>query len=98
MARGSEAPPPMEPPLEVPRNTSHMEIYLPLGSTEGAYDVRITSSSGEVLVSQAGEAKLARGSTGLSIDLGISLRRPGKYVLQIRRHTSEWVSFALNIR
>jgi hypothetical protein len=97
MTRGSEALPSTRP-LEIPRNTSHLEIYLPLGSSEGAYDIRISSPSGEVLVSQVAEAKLASGSTGLSVDLGISLRRPGKYLLQIRRHASEWVSFALNIR
>jgi hypothetical protein len=62
MARGTE-PPPAESPLEIPRNVSQLEIYLPLESNEGRYDVRVTSVRGEPLVSGSGEAKLERGLT-----------------------------------
>lgn len=97
MARGIE-PPPTEPPLEIPRNASRMEIFLPLGSTDGPYDLRITTVRGELLFSGAGEAKLEEGVTKLRVDLKMSLARPGNYLLQIRRQTSEWVSFPLQIR
>jgi hypothetical protein len=97
MTRGSE-PPPTEPPLEIPRNVSHLEIYLPLGSSDGPYDVRITSVRNEPLFLKTGEAKLNQGLTVLSVDLGTSLSRPGNYLLQLRRPTAEWVSFQLHIR
>jgi len=97
MARGIE-PPPTEPPLEIPRNASHLEIFLPLGSNDGPYDLRVTTGRGELLFSGAGEAKLEQGVTTLRVDLRMSLARPGNYLLQIHRHTSEWVSFPLQIR
>jgi hypothetical protein len=97
MARGSE-PPPTELPLEVPRNVSHLEIYLPLGSSDGRYDFRVTSVRDELLFSATAEARLNEGLTVLRVDLGKSLTRPGNYLLQIRRHDSGWVSFPLQVR
>jgi hypothetical protein len=97
MARGTK-PPPTEPPLEIPLNVSHLEIYLPLGSSDGPYDVRVTSVQGEPLVSGSGEAKLERGLTVLRLDLGMQLSGRGHYILQIRRHASDWASFPLQIR
>jgi hypothetical protein len=96
LARGTE--PQTEPPLEIPRNASHLEIYLPLGSSDGSYDVRVASARGEPLFSGTGEAKLQQGSTVLRIDLGMSLTKPDRYLLQIRRGNSEWVSFPLQLR
>jgi hypothetical protein len=97
MARGTK-PPPTEPPLEIPRNASHLDIYLPLGSSDGPYDVRITSVQGEPLVSGSGEAKLERGLTLLRANLKMSAASSGNYLLQIRRHGSDWVSFSVQIR
>ena len=97
VARGTE-PPPTEPPLEIPRNVSRLEIYLPLGSSEGPYDVRITSVRNEPLFLKTGDAKLNQGLTVLSVDLGASLSSPGDYLLQLRRPTAEWFSFPLHIR
>ena len=96
MARGTE-PPPSEPPVEIPRNVSHLDIYLPLGSSEGAYDIRIISVRGEPLFSGDGEAKLDRQLTVLRVERRISLEKHGNYVLQIRRHASEWMSFPLHV-
>lgn len=97
LARGTE-PPPTEPPLEISRNVSHLDIYLPLGSSEGSYYLRITSAQGEPVLSGMGEAKLDQGLTVLHVDLRISLARSGNYLLQLRRPTGEWVSFPLRIR
>jgi hypothetical protein len=97
MTRGTE-PPPSEPPLEIPRNVSHVDIYLPLGSSEGSYEVRLTSIGGETVFEGPGEAKLEQGTTALRIDLGNSLATPGNYFLQLRRPSSEWASFPLRIR
>jgi len=97
MSRGTE-PPPAEPPLEIPRNVGHLDIYLPLGSSEGSYDGRISSVSGEPLISGTGQAKLEQGLTVLHVDFGISSVRPGRYLLQIRKQQSEWASFSLQIR
>ena len=84
MARGTE-PPPTEPPLEIPRNASHLDIYLPLGSSDGPYDLRVTTVRGELLFSGPGEAKLKKGVTTLRVDLRMSLARPGNYLLEIHQ-------------
>jgi hypothetical protein len=97
MARGTETPPP-EPPLEVQRNVSDLEIYLPLGSSTGPYDVRVTSVRNEALSSGSGDAKLEEGLTVLRVELGERLATPGTYILQIRKAPSEWVSFPLQVR
>ena len=94
MARGTE-PPLSEPPLEIPRNVSRLEIYLPLGSSEGPYEVRVASIRGEPLVSGSGEARIKEGLTLLPVDLKFSLDKSAKYLLQVRKQGSEWVSFAL---
>ncbi len=97
MARGTE-PPVTEPALQLPRNVAHLDIYLPLGSNDGPYDLRISSVGNELFFSGTGVAKLNEGVTVLPIDLGRSLAKPGDYLLQIRRHNSEWVSFSVQIR
>jgi hypothetical protein len=97
MTRGTERPP-SEPPLEIPRNIAHLDIYLPLGSSEGSYEVRLASISGKTVFAGLGEAKLEQGTTALRIDLGRPLTTPGNYFLQLRRPSSEWASFPLRIR
>lgn len=97
LTRGTE-PPPTEPPLEISRNVSHLDIYLPKGSNDGSYDVRVTSVRSEPLFSGTGEATLEQGLTLLRVDLSMSSAKPGNYLLQIRRDDSEWVSFPLEIR
>jgi len=97
MARGTETRP-TEVPLEIQRNAAHLEIYLPLGSSEGFYDVRIASTRGEPLLTETGKAKIDQGVTRLHVDLRTQLPRPGSYVLQLRKPTAEWVSFPLLIR
>jgi hypothetical protein len=97
MVRGMQ-PPPLELPLEVPRNVSRLEIYLPLGSSDGTYDLRISSGRDQPLFSGTGEAKLEQGLTVLRVDLRTSLSNRGRYLLQIRKRHAEWVSFPLEVR
>jgi hypothetical protein len=96
MARGTE-PPPAEPPLEIPRNVSHLDIYLPLGSSDGPYDVRVTTAKGDLVLSATGVAKVEGGITSLRIDANLSSASPGLCVLQLRRVGSEWTSYRLRI-
>lgn len=63
-----------------------------------AYDVCITSTSGEPLVAEKAEAKLEHGLTVLRVEFGMSSAKPGKYLLQLRTHASEWSSFPLQVR
>jgi len=95
--RGTESNP-AEPPLEINHAATHWNIYLPLGSSEGQYDIRIVTPSGEILFAAGGTAKLADQITSLQIPASLSSSRSGRYVLQIRRTGSEWSSYPLLLR
>jgi len=95
--RGSEGGPAL-PPLVMVRNVSHLEIYLPLGSDEGLYDVRITTTHGEPLLAATGRTRLEQGLTSIGIDMPPSRMQSGRYILKIRKRGSEWFSFPLVVR
>ena len=95
--RGTESNP-AEPPLEINHVATHWNIYLPLGSSEGQYDIRIVTPSGEILFAAGGIAKLADQITSLRIPASLSSSRSGRYVLQIRKTGSEWSSYPLLLR
>jgi hypothetical protein len=89
---------PAEPPLEINHAATHWNIYLPLGSSEGQYDIRIVTPSGEIVFAAVGTAKLADQITSLQIPASLSSSRSGRYVLQIRKTGSEWSSYPLLLR
>jgi len=97
VSRGPESNP-SERPLEVNRAATHWTIYLPLGSAEGTYDVRIVTLSGEPLVATSGTAKLKDQVTSLYVAANFSPARPGRYVLEFRRAGAEWNSFPILLR
>jgi hypothetical protein len=85
-----------EPPLEVNRAATHWNIYLPLGSSEGPYDVRVVTQSGESILAASSTAKLADQITSLKAAVRLSSMRSGRYILQLPgRGLVEWNSYAL---
>lgn len=97
VARGAE-PNPGEQPLELSRTASNVKILLPLGSSEGSYDVRIFAHSGESLVTTTGTATLNDHVTSLHVALPLDSVHRGEYVLQIRRPESAWSSYRVVLR
>lgn len=87
-----------EPPLELRRGFSQLNIYLPLGSPEGAYEVRIVTASGDSLLNTGGPARLNDGVTSLRVRGEVISARPGPYSLLIRKPPSEWTSYPLVLR
>jgi len=94
----STEPNPGEPPLELRLGFSQLNIYLPLGSPEGAYEVRIVTTSGDSLLNTGGLARLNEGVTSLQVRGDAIFARPGPYILQIRKPPSEWSSYPLVLR
>jgi hypothetical protein len=84
--------------LEVSHAATHLNVYLPLGSAEAPYDIRIVTTSGESLLNAAGEARLNQGVTSLEIAARLSSSRPGRFILQIRKAGSEWSSYSIFLR
>ena len=97
VSRGTE-PNPGEPPLELSRAVSHLNIYLPLGSPEGPYDVRLVTPSGESVLTASGIAKLNDHATSFQLEAGLASNRAGRYLLQVRKAGLEWNSYTLLLR
>ena len=97
VARDTE-PLPTEPPLEIPRNASHLDIYLPLGSSDGPYELRISTRKGNTLFSGKGVAKVEQGATQLQIEVDLSSAGHDSYVLQLQKAGSGWASYPLRIK
>jgi hypothetical protein len=97
VARDTE-PLPTEPPLEIPQNTSHLDIYLPLGSSDGPYELRISTRKGTTLFSGKGVAKVEQGATHLQVEVNLSSAGHDLYVLQLQKTGSGWASYPLRIK
>ena len=97
VSRGTE-PNPGEPPMELSRAVSHLNVYLPLGSPEGPYEVRIVGLSGEPLASTSGIAKVSNYIQMVTVIINVSSARPGGYILQVRKVGLEWSSYPLLLR
>jgi hypothetical protein len=96
VARDTE-PLPTEPPLEIPRNTSNLDIYLPLGSSDGPYEFRISTPKGTSFFSGRGVARVEQGVTLLQVEVNLSSAGHDLYVLQLQKTGSGWTSYPLRI-
>jgi len=94
VTRGAEQGP-AQAPLELSRYASQWDIQLPLGSADGAYEVRLTTEQGEQVVATQGVATISGGITSLRVEVRLSSVRPGRYVLQLREPTFAWSSYSL---
>jgi hypothetical protein len=94
----SPDPKAVEQPLELHRGFSQLNIYLPLGSPEGVYEVRIVTIAGDTLLNTGGTARLKDGVSSLQVRKKLSLARPGQCTMQIRKPPSAWSSYPLVLR
>ena len=53
-----EPSPSIQPPLDIPRATKHLILYLPIGSKEGIYDLAVLSPNGDSVLRATGTARL----------------------------------------
>src|SRR5258706_11672697 len=95
--RGTE-PNPVEPPLVVSRTAAHWNIFLPYGSNDGPYDIRLLAGSGELLVSRKADAKLTDGVAVIQISVDLSSRSPGQCVLRLTRNGAQESSYVVELR
>jgi hypothetical protein len=95
--RGGEANP-GEQPVEVSREVKRLNVYLPLGSAEGPYEMRISTTAGSPIFTTNGVASLKDGVTSIEATVDLSSASSGRYLLQIRKPNSEWNSYPLLLR
>jgi hypothetical protein len=97
LSRGGESNP-VEPPLEVSRGVKHLTVHLPLGSTDGQYEMRIITIAGDTVFTKTAVASLKEGTTSLETAVDLARVSSGQYVVQVRRSDSEWNSYPLILR
>jgi hypothetical protein len=97
LPRGTEANP-VEPPLVVSRAAAHWNIFLPFGSNDGPYDIRLLAGSGELLVSTKADAKLTDGVAVIQISVDLSSRSPEQCVLRLTRNGAQESSYVVELR
>ncbi|MEJ2147724.1 MAG: hypothetical protein P8020_21610 [Acidobacteriota bacterium] len=89
-ARGGEQATPAEPPLSIPRTATTLQIYLPIGSEEGLYEVGLFRSQDESVIQAQGTAESSNQKMILQINVDLSNVAPGEYALGFRRPEFLW--------
>ena len=95
--RGENLPETSQPPLGVPRNAKTLNLELPIGSNEGAYDVALLDPSGAVFFRTSATAKLEDHIVVLRADVDLAGVSPGLYFLAVRQPGLEWARFSIRL-
>jgi hypothetical protein len=95
--RGENLPETSQPPLGVPRNAKTLNLELPIGSNEGAYDVAVLNPSGAELFRTSATAKLENHIVVLRADVDLAGVSPGSYFLGVRQPGVEWTRFPIRL-
>jgi hypothetical protein len=85
-------------PLEVPRGRLNATILLPVGSSPGAYEVRVLDGDLRVRASAKGSAEIRNYVTTLEAPIDLSAVDVGDYQLTLKREGGEWQMFPLRVR
>ena len=85
------------PPLEVPRSAKSLNLELPIGSNEGAYDVALFNPSGSELFRTSATAKLEDHIVVLRTAVDLTRISPGSYFLGVRQTGLEWTRFPVRL-
>jgi hypothetical protein len=95
--RGESTPDTSQPPLEVPRNATNLNLELPIGSNEGAYDVALLNASGAELFRSSATAKLEDHIVVLRATVDFAGVPPGSYFLGVRQPGLEWTRISIRL-
>jgi len=85
-------------PLEIPRGRVNATILLPVGSSPGAYELRILDGDLRVRASAKGSAEIRNYITTLQAAIDVGALDAGEYQLTLRREGGEWQMFPLRVR
>jgi hypothetical protein len=86
-----------QPPLQVPRSVKSLNLELPIGSNEGAYEVALFNSTGAELLRTSGTAKLEDHVVVLRVDVNIAGVSQGWYSLGVRQSGLDWTRFPIRL-
>ena len=95
--RGENPPETSQSPLEVPRNAKTLNLELPIGSSEGPYDVALLNPSGAELFRTSATAKFEDHIVVLRADIDLAGVSPGSYFLGLRQRGLEWMKVPIRV-
>lgn len=96
-ARGENPSETSQPPLEIPRSAKSLNLELPIGSNEGAYDVALLNPSGAELFRMSATARLEDHIVVLRANVDFAGVSPGSYFLGVRQPGLEWTRFPIRL-
>lgn len=83
--------------LNLPKGRLRLSIYLPIGSEEGNYEVRISGRRNQVLAAK-GKAGMQGHLNVLPVEVDASSFEPGRYTLAIRQTGWGWNRYPLQLK
>jgi hypothetical protein len=86
-----------QPPLRVPRSGRSLNLELPIGSNEGAYEVALFNSTGAELLHTSATAKLEDHVVVLRVDVDLAGFAQGSYSLGVRQSGLAWTRFPIRL-
>jgi hypothetical protein len=86
-------------PLLIQRHRQKIKVYLPLGSSEGTYEIQILSpTTHEMLITAFAEAHIIEHQTILPAELNLDSLHSGNYLLAVRREYADWAYYSLFVQ
>ena len=95
VTRGRGGEPQSEPILQ--RERLSLAMYLPVGSEEGRYELRIMNSDLQTVLTKNVEAKLAQQVVTIATDLDLRSFQPGRYSLALRPSGGDWRTYPMAV-
>jgi hypothetical protein len=86
-----------QPLLILPRNAKTLNLELPIGSNEGAYDLALLDPSGAEVFRTSATAKLEDHIAVLRADVDLAGVSPGSYFLGVRQPGVDWTRFPIRV-
>jgi hypothetical protein len=82
--------------LALPKGRLKISIYLPFGSDEGNYEVRISGRRDQIVTAK-GRAEMKRRINVLNVEMDTSAFEAGRYSLAIREAGWGWYRFSVKV-
>jgi hypothetical protein len=95
--RGPDENPP-KPPLQLPRDNLNLNVYLPVGSEPGKYEIEVADRPDHPLVKSEGSAVLRDHIAVIQVNLNLQPLRPGLYMVGIRQAGWSWTYYPVVLK
>jgi len=97
VARGDQPARQFDDDLRIPRALLLLSIYLPIGSEDGIYLVRLQHPSQPASLESRGEAGLRDNIETLEVKMDTTALAPGSYLLRLRYGRSGWSDYPVRV-